>query len=1432
MFLIYDTETTGLPKDYNAPVEQLDNWPRVVQIAWQLHDADGKLIEAKNFIIKPDGFTIPYNSEKIHGISTNYALAKGIDLKDALEEFKKALAQTTFIAGHNIEFDNNVMGAEFLRAGQENEVAKKESIDTKDESTDFCALPGGKGGKFKWPKLEELYQKLFNEKFEEAHNAAADVVATTRCFFELIRLNVITAERLKQGANYTQLFRNANPNVIQPIEIEIISLHVASKELELSLQAEKIETETEVTPVLEEVVPFVHLHVHTQFSVLQSTIDLKSLIKKAKDDKMPAVAITDHQNLFGAFKFVRDCNAAEIKPIIGCELNVCLDMRDTSKKDNGYQQVFLAKNKEGYLNLGRLSSYGFTEGFYYVPRIDKSEILKYKEGLIATTGGLFGEIPFKILNEGENEAEEAFVWWKENFGDDFYIELNRHYLPEEKIVNDTLLRFAKKYDVKYFAANNVYYLNQDEANAHDILLCVKDGELQGKPKMYTGKLDRSRRFGFPNDEFYLKSSEEMNELFQDLPDALITIGEIVDKIENIKLKQDILLPEFTVPENFNSQDEYLHHLTYEGARRLYPEITPEIEERLNFELETIRTMGFAGYFLIVSDFIQAGRKDGVSIGPGRGSAAGSVVAYCTGITSIDPIKYDLLFERFLNPDRKSMPDIDTDFDDEGREKVIRYVINKYGRNQVAQIITYGSMAAKMSIKDVARALDLHLAEANMLAKLVPTRPGIELKRIMTAPIDGEKSLKTKENLNNDELTAVNQLREIAKGNTLQATVLKEALVLEGCIRSTGIHAAGVIIAPKDLTEIMPVSASKDSDLFVTQFDGSIIEDAGVIKMDFLGLKTLTIIRDALRLIKKNRNQEIDIDKIPLDDEKTLELYQQGATTGTFQFESVGMQKYLKELKPDQFEDLIAMNALYRPGPLEYIPSFIKRKHGLEEVTYDLDAMRDLLEETYGITVYQEQVMLLSQKLANFTKGDADTLRKAMGKKQKDVLDKMKSKFIDGAVANGHDAQKLEKIWTDWEAFASYAFNKSHSTCYAFVAFQTAYLKAHFPAEYMASVLTHNLSNIDNITFFMEECKRMGIPVLGPDVNESDFQFSVNDKGEIRFGLGAIKGVGENAVISIVEEREENGKYTSVFEMVRRINLKSLNKRTFESLVIAGAFDSFNIPRASYFVEEAPGVNFIGKILKYGNNHQDGVNSSQQSLFGESEEVELAEPAHPITEDWGTLQRLNKEKEVVGFFISGHPLDDFKVELRHICNATISELVDVGTGPSTKNYMIGGIITIVEHRTTKNGKPMGSFTVEDYQSSKRFFVFDEQYMKLRHMMVENTFVFIHGKMERRRFGNTDEHEFKIGQMEILANVREKMSKWLHIKLDLPDINEKFIVELEKLFQNHKGKCRVKFSITDPSDELRIDLPSNGNGIEVSNELLETLEEMKLPYHILT
>ncbi len=1184
---------------------------------------------------------------------------------------------------------------------------------------------------------------------------------------------------------------------------------------------------------------FSHLHVHTQFSLLDGAANISNLYKKAIAGNQKALAITDHGNMFGVFKFVAEAgkhntpeNPDKIKPIVGCEFYMVADRhkRQFTKEDRDvrYHQLLLAKNAEGYRNLVKLCSLGYIEGLYgKYPRIDKELILKYHKGLIATTCCLGAEVPRTILGKGEAEGEKVFKWWLDLFGEDYYIEIQRHDIPEQNTLNEILLRFAKKYNVKTIASNDSHYVDQQDYNAHDILLCINTGEKQSTPSMKDFDDNASmkgKRFAFYNDQFYFKTTEEMNKLFHDVPEAIDNTNEIVDKITPLKLKQDIMLPHFKIPENFQTQDEYLKHITYIGAKQRYKELTPEIEERINFELFTVQTMGFAGYFLIVSDFIKAGRDIGVFVGPGRGSAAGSAVAYCIGITNIDPIKYNLLFERFLNPDRKSMPDIDTDFDDEGRQKVIDYVVEKYGKNQVAQIITYGTMAAKMSIKDVARVMDLPLQEANILAKYVPERPGISLNRVILAPLKGENSLAEKEALNSDDLEGVRKLRELHAGNDLSAKVLKEALILEGSVRGVGIHAAGIIIAPKDLTDIIPVCTSKETELLITQYDGKVIEDSGVIKMDFLGLKTLTIIRDALQLIKENHGVTIDIDTIPLDDAKTLELYQRGDTNGTFQFESAGMQKYLKDLRPDKFEDLIAMNALYRPGPLEYIPNFIARKHGREPIKFDLKEMEEYLGDTYGITVYQEQVMLLSQKLANFTKGDADVLRKAMGKKDKATLDKMKSKFIEGIQKNGHDEKICEKVWTDWEAFAQYAFNKSHSTCYAFVAFQTAYLKAHYPAEYMSSVLTHNLSNIDKITFFMEECRRMNMLVLGPDINESTYRFSVNGKGQIRFGLGAMKGVGEGAVQAIVEERK-NGPFVSVFDLVRRINLRSANKKTFESIAYGGGFDSFtNLTRAHYFHIEKEGGTFLEKVLRYGASTQDDGTSSQHSLFGDSDEAQIPEPTVPNAEPWGNIQQLKYEKDVIGFYISGHPLDNFKIEMQNFCNTTVSDLKNNMAKLKNKDIAIGGLITEASHRVSKTGKPFGTFIFEDYNESIDLPLFGEDYVRFKAFLNAGYFLHLKGRVQER-FHQADNLEFKVSSIQLLSELREKLAKSITIQIPLTKVTDDFIEEIKVLLEANPGNCTVKFSVFDIEENIKVEMPSKKTKVNLSNDLIQMLESRK-------
>jgi DNA polymerase-3 subunit alpha len=1241
MYLIFDTETTGLPKRWGAPISDTDNWPRCIQIAWQLHDEMGKLIEHQDYLVKPEGFNIPYDAERIHGISTELAEAQGIPLLEVLEKFNTALAKAKYIVGQNVGFDVNIMGCEFYRLGINSPMVSMPVLDTCTEVTaELLKLPGGRGGKFKLPTLTELHSYLFNKPFAEAHNATADVEATTRCFLELIRRGVFTKEELDVPAEYFKKFEEQNPQEVQLIGLKHINLKQASDAIRAQFQQEEAadtpnQADNQVHSSLAEV-DFVHLHNHTQFSVLQSTISVKDLVAAAIKNKMPAVAMTDHANLMGAFHFVRDIlyhnksakaknqeaeekgeTPAEtiIKPIVGCEFYVCDDLKDKSRKDNGYQIVFLAKTKKGYHNLAKLSSIAYTEGFYYVPRIDRKAIQEFKEDIIVLSGNLYGEIPSKVLNIGENQAEEALLWWKEIFGEDFYIELMRHNQEDENRVNASLITLAKKHNVKTVATNNVFYINKEDANAHDILLCVRDGEKQATP---IGR-GRGYRYGFDNQEYYFKSGDEMKRLFHDLPESITTTEEIVNKIEIFDLSREVLLPKFDIPSEFlvtedetdagkRGENKYLAHLTFEGAKRRYGEITTEIQERLDFELKTIENTGYPGYFLIVQDFIAAARKMDVSVGPGRGSAAGSVVAYCLGITNIDPLLYDLLFERFLNPDRVSMPDIDIDFDDEGRSRVMDYVINKYGSKQVAQIITYGTMAAKSSVRDTARVLDLPLFEADKIAKLIPTT--LNLAKIFTLDKD-----KLKAALRAEEYDKVKELIELANANDLGGETIQQAKILEGNLRNTGIHACGVIITPDDITNFVPVATAKDSDLYVTQFDNSVVESAGLLKMDFLGLKTLTLIKDTVKLVKYRTGVELDPDAFPIDDVKTYELFQRGETVGIFQYESPGMQKYLKDLKPTVFGDLIAMNALYRPGPLEYIPSFVRRKNGEEEITYDLEANEEYLKETYGITVYQEQVMLLSQKLANFSKGDADVLRKAMGKKQKDVLDKMKSKFIEQAVANGHAEEKLEKIWKDWEAFAQYAFNKSHSTCYAWIAYQTAYLKAHYPAEYMAAVLSNNMNDIKQVSFFMEECKRMGLQVLGPDVNESFYKFTVNENYAVRFGMGAIKGVGMGAVETIVVNRKE-GDYKSIFDLAKRIDLRAANKKAFENLALAGGFDCFtDTHRAQYFHTDGDNITFYEKAIRYGSKFQENENSSQVSLFGDASDVQIAEPTVPPCEDW-------------------------------------------------------------------------------------------------------------------------------------------------------------------------------------------------------------------------
>ena len=1453
MYLIFDTETTGLPKNWKAPITDTDNWPRCIQIAWQLHDEMGELIEDQNYLIKPDNFEIPYESQKIHGISTELAIEEGNSLDEVLEKFNQSLEKSSFVVGHNVSFDINVIGCEFYRQQLKNSLSSKKLLDTCTEDTALlCELPGGRGGKYKLPTLIELHEFLFDTSFKEAHNATADVEATARCFLELIRIRRFNEDQLGVTNDYFETYISNNPEKIQQSGIKHVNLKKKSEKLKESLNAHvdlRTDIKKENFSELDDI-EFVHLHNHTQFSVLQSTMSITDLIGATSEMNMPAVALTDNANMMGAFRFISETQRynqsidnnqvgeggikQRIKPIVGCVFYVCEDHLNKNYKDNGYHVVFLAKNKNGYNNLAKLSSIAYTKGFYYVPRIDRTLVENYKDDIIVLTGNLMGEISNKILNIGQKKAEEALLWWKKIFKDDLYIEIMRHNQEDENLVNKILIDFSRKHNIKVVATNNNYYKEKSEADAHDILLCIKEGEKLSTP---IGK-GRGFRYGLPNQQYYYKSSDEMKELFYDLPEAINNVFEVVNKIEEYTLSNQVLLPKFDIPTDFiddkdekdagkRGENSYLKHLTYIGAKKRYGKISAELKARIEFELETIKNTGYPGYFLIVEDFIRQAREMSVSVGPGRGSAAGSVVAYSLWITNIDPIKYDLLFERFLNPDRISMPDIDIDFDDEGRNKVIEYVIKKYGESQVAQIITYGTMAAKSSIRDTARVLDLPLNDADRIAKLVPTNA--KLSAIFET---NQKDLRNK--FRPDDLDRINQLLMIANSENLESETIKQARVLEGSLRNTGIHACGVIITPDDITNFVPIAVAKDSELNVTQFDNAVVEQAGLLKMDFLGLKTLTLIKNTVKIVKAKYGTILDPDNFPLDDKKTFELFQNGETVGIFQYESPGMQKHLKDLKPTVFDDLIAMNALYRPGPMEYIPSFIRRKHGDEKIIYDLPEMEEYLKDTYGITVYQEQVMLLSQKLGDFTKGEADILRKAMGKKQKDVLDKMKPKFLDNAKNKGLSTNKIEKIWKDWEAFASYAFNKSHSTCYAWIAYQTAYLKANYPAEYMASVLSSNMNDIKSITFFMGECKRMKLNVLGPDINESYYKFAVNKDNAIRFGMGAIKGVGASAVNAIVSERKKNENYISIFDLSKRIDLRAANKKAFDSLAAAGAFDCFNsIHRAQYFNDIGDGITFIEKIIKHGGKFQANKNSAQVSLFQNSSEVQISELQVPETKQWDTIEKLSREREVIGIYISGHPLDDFRVEMESFCNANVSMF------KSPKDFVgneltIAGVITDLEHRVSRQGKGWASFTLEDYVDSFEFRIFGEDYLKYKHFLILNNFIHIKTKIvegwKNKETGIVGEPRIQYKNFKLLQDVVKSFARKLSIQLNLDDIEEGRIDEIKKLLVKHRGDHNLSFVVYDAKEKMKIDMQTTKHKINISQELLELLDQEKIYYKL--
>jgi DNA polymerase-3 subunit alpha len=1175
-------------------------------------------------------------------------------------------------------------------------------------------------------------------------------------------------------------------------------------------------------------IDFCHLHSHTQYSLLDGASDIKTMLKKAKEDGQSAVAITDHGNMFGVFNFVKEAQKQEIKPIIGCEFYLVQDRhiksfeKSRGHKDVRYHQLMMAKNSIGYTNLARLCSLGYTEGLYgKYPRIDKSLIEKYHEGIIATSCCIGAEIPQAILNGNIPLAEERLKWWLDLFGEDYYIELQRHRGMEsiddtgmsQEDVNQVLLGLAKKYQVKTIVTNDAHYVNQEDYAPHDVLLCINTGSL----------LSDKERFLFPSSDFYFKTKAEMNKLFGDVKEAVENTMEVASKIDPLDLNRDILLPAFPLPAGFDSQEVYLRHLAYEGAMKRYGSVLGKVQERLEFELDVIIKSGYSGYFLIVQDFTSAARNMSVSVGPGRGSAAGSLVAYCLGITNIDPIKYDLLFERFLNPERVSMPDIDIDFDDEGREKVIDYVIDKYGRNQVAQIITYGTMAAKSSIRDVGRVMDVPLSEVDRVAKIFPGHNDATLEAVLA---DKDIDSKLKDSLNSEDREKAYEFRKMAQEDSQIGKMIQTAKKLEGSVRNTGVHACGVIITPDDITNFVPVAVAKDSELLLSQYDNSAAEQVGLLKMDFLGLRTLTIIKDALEIIKDTYGNEIDIDLVPLDDATTFELFQRGDMVGIFQYESAGMQKYLRELKPTRFEDLIAMNALYRPGPLQYIPDFIQRKNGKQEITFDLPDMEEYLSETYGITVYQEQVMLLSQKLAGFSKGDADVLRKAMGKKQKAVLDKMYSRFLEGCLANGHPEDKVKKIWSDWEAFASYAFNKSHSTCYAFIAFQTAYLKAHFPAAFMAAVLNNNKNDIGKINFYLQETKRLKIDVLGPDINESNLKFAVNAKGQVRFGLSALKGVGEGPVEEIVRERKAKGNFQDVYDMVRRLNLRSVNKKCMESLILGGAFDSFGVFNRAQFFESAgeKADTFIEGLLKYGSNYQSQKESNQMSLFGDAITNYIDTPKPAPVPEWNQIEKLEREKEVTGIYISGHPLDDYHLEFRHFINCSLEKAEQI----QGKLLKMGGIVTEAHFGTTQKGTGYVRFTLQDFTGSFQINLYNEQFESFKHLITKGQVLYLEGTNEKGY--QSDRFFFRVKEVKMLDTIGKTMTKSLTLKLPLHLIDEKLIYEVEHICLQKPGPHTLKLKIVEEVDDIGIDLISSTLKVNADFQFIQDVENLGLAYKL--
>ncbi len=1474
LFLVLDIETTGLSELKEVDLDKINplEWPRCVQIAWSLHDSSGKCAEDHDFIVKTDGFNIPLSAYNIHGISDELSQKEGHPIDQVLLALDKTIKKSDFIVGHNIGFDIGGISSEYLRLERPHPFKQHQLIDTcSDQTKQLCRIEGGRGKGFKFPKLEELHQFLFNETITDSHNATRDVVATARCFFELLRTKnltfSLTSELIDDLSNESMSFfsdfQESTAQILNTIASKIEqefggpvqnhhrkhenlrkkseALEVQKRDFRQHLESQEIDLET---------VSFVHLHVHSHYSLLQATSKFPELVSAATNNHMTALAITDTGYMTGIFEFFKTVqqhnNQLEnkknpIKPILGCELNICRNHLDQTRKDNGYQMVFLAKTLHGYRNLSKLVSIARTKGFYYVPRIDRELLLKYKDDLIVLSGGSHGELYSNILNKGDHFAIEALKWWKQHFEDDFYIEINRQdNQKEQSITNQKLIELAQQHEVSIVACNNTFYTQKDDAELHEILLCIGQGSDLKTP---IGN-QRGMRFGFSHNEFYFKTQQEMKSLFADLPQAILSTQEIANKIEIFEIHRQVDLPKFEIPTDFASKDgsryqetlanQYLKHLAYQGAKKLYDNLTQEITDRLDYELKVIAKTGYPGYFLILSDLVHQASKKGVDVGPGRGSAAGSIVAYCVGITKVDPLKYNLLFERFLNPDRISLPDIDIDFEDVGRSKVIDYLIEKYGANQVSQILTFSTLKAKNSILDVARVLSLSIRESRQLSDKIETFK-LTLKERLTC-----STAKLREKgMTASEIKSTQELRSIYKGSDTRARVLQLASRLEGTNRNLSIHACGVIIAPEEIANFVPITKIKDSDLIATQFDNNHVEDAGLLKMDILGLTTLTSIKEAIKHIhQRYKDIDIDLENPPLDDQKTFKLFQEAMTNGIFQYESNGMKNALKDLKPTIFGDLVAVNALYRPGPMEYIPSFIARKQGKEKFVYDIPETEEVLKETYGITVYQEQVMLLSQELASFTKGEADLLRKAMGKKEKAIIDTLKPKFIAGGKERGLKEEKLEKIWKDWESFARYAFNKSHSVSYALLGYKTAFLKAHYPAEFMAAIMSQNMSKPDKLTNYVTECKKLGVTVQGPDINESNRDFTVTDEKVIRFGLGGIKYLSSQAIEHIIELRKE-GPFESIFDFMERIQTKYCNKKSLTALICSGSFDSFETPhRAQYFAENGHGeLNLLDDLMKYSDKHATSETSSQPSLF-DFEEIGVIRPQINHCKPWSRSKALIKEKEFISLYLSAHPLDDFEYEIKYFGGLEVNKLIpQLNTLVGKPAFWISGVISDVAHKESKMGNNYASFTLGDKTGNHTFSIFGEEYKNFYTSLVEGRFVRVQIQIQQQNTKNsnyTNEPRIHFHSFERLEDVFAKKINRLMIDITLQAIDARVMKSITSIFKSTPlGNTKLYFKITDAKSihgPSSLNLYSKLNPFLVNTALLKSLDSMKIKYQL--